>query len=169
MAWGAQLLRVLDGYAIPDDCKKTPRRVLLTNLHTWDYRPAAPNPRLQDDLTERIFIAYHALKQIHVKKTRDLIAKKLNSLGAPPNQTDAKSGSAWGEPEVNSRVMQFRKVLLAEAPKRNTEEPTKFVAARTAQMVAVAVSGWAFHREVEESNRLRSSQSAPADQGHRGG
>ena len=75
--------------------------------------------RLQDDLTERIFIAYHALRRIEVKGARRRVADALNQLGI---ETGARSKTAtdWGADEVIERVKQFQDQLDQNLPKRPT-------------------------------------------------
>jgi hypothetical protein len=62
--------------------------------------------RLQDDLTERIYVAYYALRRTGIRDTRGQIATVLNELGYETgvrSVTDCK----WGPSEVNERVRQF--------------------------------------------------------------
>jgi hypothetical protein len=63
-------------------------------------------PRLQDDLTERIYVGYHALRRAEVRNARCRIAAVLNELGL---KTRAQSGTAeiWASQEVFERVQQF--------------------------------------------------------------
>jgi hypothetical protein len=68
-------------------------------------RSAGP-ARLQDDLTERIYVAYHALRRSGSPRVRGRISAILNQLGL---KTHARPGttSAWTSQEVIERVRQF--------------------------------------------------------------
>src|SRR5579864_9297931 len=71
------------------------------------YRTAWGQPaRLQDDLTERIYAAYHALRRTGIRDARGRIATVLNELGY---KTGVRSLTEcrWGPAEVNERVRQF--------------------------------------------------------------
>ena len=62
--------------------------------------------RLRDDLTERIYVAYYALRRASIRNARGRIAAVLNQRGL---RTHARSGTgqSWGSPEVIERVQQF--------------------------------------------------------------
>lgn len=62
--------------------------------------------RLQDDLTERIYVAYHAIRRTGIRDARGRIATVLNDLGY---ETGVRSLTErrWGPAEVNERVRQF--------------------------------------------------------------
>ena len=62
--------------------------------------------RLQDDLTERIFAAYHALRRTGIRDARGRIATVLNELGYEPSVRSVTE-CKWGPSEVNERVRQF--------------------------------------------------------------
>jgi hypothetical protein len=68
--------------------------------------PGGGPARLQDDLTERIYVAYYALRRASIRNARGRIAAVLNQLGI---RTQARSDTArtWGSPEVIERVHQF--------------------------------------------------------------
>jgi hypothetical protein len=62
--------------------------------------------RLQDDLTERIYVAYHALRRTGIRDARGRIATVLNGLEyeiGVRSMTDC----TWGPSEVYERVRQF--------------------------------------------------------------
>jgi hypothetical protein len=62
--------------------------------------------RLQDDLTERIYVGYHALRRARIRNARGRIATVLNQLRfavGVPSATEWK----WGSYEVIERVRQF--------------------------------------------------------------
>jgi hypothetical protein len=62
--------------------------------------------RLQDDLTERIYVAYYALRRIGIQDARGRIVAVLNELGY---ETGVRSATEcrWGPSEVYERVRQF--------------------------------------------------------------
>jgi hypothetical protein len=62
--------------------------------------------RLRDDLTERIYVAYYALRRAGIRNARSHIAAVLNQRGL---RTQARSDKmqTWGSPEVIERVQQF--------------------------------------------------------------
>jgi len=62
--------------------------------------------RLQDDLTERIYVGYHALRRARIGNARGRIATVLNRLGFAPGARSATE-RMWGSYEVIERVQQF--------------------------------------------------------------
>ena len=62
--------------------------------------------RLQDDLTERIYVGYHALRRARIRNARGRIATVLNQLGFAAGAPSATEGK-WGSYEVIERVRQF--------------------------------------------------------------
>jgi hypothetical protein len=81
--------------------------------------------RLQDDLTERIYVAYHALRRTGTRNTRGRIATVLNEKGY---ETGVRSVTQcrWGPAEVNERVRQFgdrivRQHRLTKGDRRHQE------------------------------------------------
>jgi hypothetical protein len=68
--------------------------------------PGGKPARLRDDLTERIYAAYYALRRASIRNARSHIAAVLNHLGI---RTQARSDTTqtWGSPEVIERVQQF--------------------------------------------------------------
>src|SRR5262249_8671229 len=56
--------------------------------------------RLQDDLTERIYVAYRALRRAKVRNARGRIAETLNRLRLETRPRSKTAGS-WGSAEVN--------------------------------------------------------------------
>jgi hypothetical protein len=62
--------------------------------------------RLQDDLTERIYAAYHAVRRTGTRNARGRIATVLNELGHEPDVRSV-TDCRWGPSEVNERVRQF--------------------------------------------------------------
>ena len=92
------------------------RQVEVPKRHKDFFRPAtlmgkgravsrAP-AQLSDDLTERIYAAYYALRRTGVPRARSRVAAALNELG---HRTHAKdmTDSRWNSAEVNERVRQF--------------------------------------------------------------
>ena len=76
--------------------------------------------RLQDDLTERIYVAYHVLRRTRTPNARGYIAIVLNQLGFA---TRARSGTAteWGPSEVIERVKQFEDKMKQQIPQGLSE------------------------------------------------
>jgi hypothetical protein len=71
------------------------------------HRTAWGQPaRLQDDLTERIYAAYHALRRTGIRDARGRIANALNKLGYEAGVRSVTE-CRWGPSEVNERVRQF--------------------------------------------------------------
>ena len=71
--------------------------------------------RLRNDLTERIYAAYYALRRASIRNARGRIAAVLNQLGI---RTQARSDTAqtWGSPEVIERVHQFEDGIGSGSP-----------------------------------------------------
>lgn len=63
------------------------------------------DPHLREDLTERIYAAYHALRKAGVRNARGRVAEALNKQGL---STQARGGTLrkWGGDEVYERVKQ---------------------------------------------------------------
>jgi len=64
------------------------------------------DPRLTDDLTERIYVGYHALRRAGLRNVRGKLAEALNGqrLGTRARK---KTSTLWGSYEVNERVKQY--------------------------------------------------------------
>jgi hypothetical protein len=69
--------------------------------------------RLQDDLTERIYASYYALKRTGIHNARGRISDVLNALKIPTNARP-KTDSRWGSAEVIERVRQFEQRLVRQ-------------------------------------------------------
>ena len=67
--------------------------------------------QLEDDLTERIYAAYYALRRASIRNARSHIAAVLNQLGI---RTQARSDTTqtWGSPEVIERVQQVEDEIV---------------------------------------------------------
>jgi hypothetical protein len=63
-------------------------------------------PQLADDLTERIWVGYQALRKANVRNARRLVAAALNQQGLETRARGATS-RAWGPEEIGERVKQF--------------------------------------------------------------
>ena len=63
-------------------------------------------PRIGDDLSERIYAAYHALRRARVHGARTLVAEALNRHGIRSSFLDDRR-KAWGPDEVWERVKQY--------------------------------------------------------------
>jgi hypothetical protein len=62
--------------------------------------------QLRDDLSERIYAGYHALRRAKVHQARRRIAEVLNSHNIRRGDRGATDG-AWGSDEVVERVKQY--------------------------------------------------------------
>jgi len=69
--------------------------------------------RLQDDLTERIYVGYYALRRAKVRNARGRIAEVLNRLGFQTQPRSATVGT-WGPAEVSERVQQFQAKMIRQ-------------------------------------------------------
>lgn len=69
--------------------------------------------QLHDDLTERIYVAYHALRRTGIRDARGQIAGVLNQLGFT---TRARSATlpTWSSQEVIERVRQFEDRIVRQ-------------------------------------------------------
>jgi hypothetical protein len=67
---------------------------------------AGPAPQLRDDLSERIYAAYHALRRARVHGARRRVAETLNRHNI---RTEARGETdrAWGSDEVVDRLKQY--------------------------------------------------------------
>ncbi len=73
--------------------------------------------RVADDLSERIYAAYHALRQAGCHGARSLVADALNHPNSGlTHRTGGKKD--WGSAEVNDRLKQYEARL-----KRNLRDP----------------------------------------------
>jgi hypothetical protein len=98
------------------------------SLSTW---PA----RLQDDLTERIFVAYHALRKIEVKGARRKVAEALNQFAHEPGVRTVTTD--WGADEVIERVKQFQDRLVRDFRRLQPKElsEAEFVSRRCRKLI----------------------------------
>jgi hypothetical protein len=99
----------------------------------------AGNPQLKDDLSERIYAAYHALRVVRVHNARGRIAQVLNQKGLT---THARGGGfkKWGSYEVYERAKQYEPGVAARLKrllaKQQAEAPLPVShAARSAKQI----------------------------------
>jgi hypothetical protein len=104
-SWGVE--RIVEFvHSLPEPSRHTeffrPPKLLGKQRSAGGQGPA----RLQDDLTERIYVAYYALRRTRIRNARRLIAAVLNQHGF---QTSARSATVrtWSSAEVIERVQQF--------------------------------------------------------------
>ena len=101
------------------------------------------SPWLSDDLSERSYAAYHALRQAGIHNARGRIAAVLNQCGL---QTRARHGTlrGWGSYEVYERVKQYEARLKKWIPAGRGPSAVK-------QGRQSLVDRWifAFHRKTE--------------------
>ncbi len=64
------------------------------------------NPQLRDDLSERVYAAYHALRRARVHNARGRIACVLNQKGFT-TQPRGRTSKRWGSYEVYERVKHY--------------------------------------------------------------
>ena len=93
--------------------------------------------RLQDDLTERIYVAYYRLQRAGTRNVRGLITKALKRHGL---KTQAKTGTArtWGSAEVAERIRQFKDRIVRRMHVSQGPERSKHIVDHRNQMV----DGW---------------------------
>jgi hypothetical protein len=113
--------------------------------------------RLQDDLTERIYVAYHVLRRTRTPNARGYIAKVLNKLGLA---TRARSGTVteWGANEVIERVKQFQDKMKQQLPPGLSEadRATRIEKQRN-KLVDGWISGYRFSLWVRSISQPRTS------------
>ena len=75
------------------------------------------HPQQTDDLTERIYAAYHALREAKIRTAGPRVAAALNRAGI---RTRARAGTsrAWSAYEVGERVKQYERQLKVKRWKR---------------------------------------------------
>ena len=108
--------------------------------------------QLHDDLTERIYVAYHALRRTRIQDARGQIAAVLNQLGFA---TRARSGTlrTWGSQEVIERVNQFEDRLVRQHRLAKRVDRTKEIE----RLRNMLVDAWihSFHRAVPVRSGLQ--------------
>ena len=75
------------------------------------------NPQQTDDLTERIYVGYHALREAKIRRAGPRVAAALNAAGI---RTRARGGTSrgWSAYEVGERVKQHERQLKVRRWKR---------------------------------------------------
>lgn len=108
--------------------------------------------RLRDDLTERIYVGYHALRRAGVRNKRRQIAALLNQLGLT---TRARTGTTqvWSSEEVNERVRQFEKWLIQRQRLANSGKDKALEVKRVRDTL---VDSWIYRFRLASSGRSRS-------------
>lgn len=110
--------------------------------------------QLQDDLTERIYAAYHALRRTQIRDARGRIATVLNEMGYV---TGARSATEcrWGPSEVIERVRQYEDRMVRQHGLSKADQTQK------ERLRNMLVDGWIhlFHSSVTVgSGRPKASQ-----------
>jgi len=91
-----------------------PPRVMGRNISV----SGAGTPQLRDDLSERIYVAYHALRRAGIHGARGRIASALNQRGVTTRARPA-TGNEWGPSEVSERVKQYEARLRSLKDRRS--------------------------------------------------
>ena len=121
---------------------------LLQSGHQSVYGPGRLH--LDDDLTERVYAGYHALRRAGVRNARGRIATVLNR-----HQLRTRAGgltsTKWGSDEVYERVKQYDARLKKQA---GTAEPWD---SRAGFVVAKWVSSYSTHGRSPGTQRLPES------------
>ena len=110
------ILSILENHGIPQGmrCTTSPPSFLGPNLNV-----AGPgNPHLRDDLSERIFAAYHALPRAGMKHRSPRIAAALNSARAAGRDD-------WNWNDVNERIKGYKRGLRLRLRKHGMAAPAE--------------------------------------------
>ena len=67
------------------------------------------SPYLHDDLSERIYVAYLALKGWKFSKVRERIAQALNHAKIPRRLEQVRLEQGWTYADVNDRIKEYKK------------------------------------------------------------
>ena len=117
---------VMEELAIPADTGQPFRPPHLKSL-TMSAQGQG-NPRLGDDVSERIYTAYHALKRARVKKIRPRIAEALSQEGVSGGRRRSKA-RGWDWSGVHDRIKRYdrglRQRFEKEAGKNNVAEKVR--------------------------------------------
>jgi hypothetical protein len=98
--------------------------------------------QLPDDLTERIYAAYHALRKAQVRDARGRVSEVLNRLGY---KTQSRSDvNQWSSAEVIERCRQYEARLKQRYRLTNNEAGRMKLAQLREAGVAIWVSGFRF-------------------------
>jgi len=127
-----RLLKLVTDRAEPgiDDLSFRPSQVMGRDRSVSGQ---SKNP-LQDDLTERIYVAYHALHRVGVKNVRGHIVQVLNRLGIE-TRARASTSRKWTPAEVAERVRQFDDRLLRLHKLRGRPDRLRQLAQRREKLV----------------------------------
>jgi hypothetical protein len=112
--------------------------------------------QLQDDLSERIYVAYYALRRAGTKNARTRIAAALNRFHL---KTRARPGTerTWGSAEVMERVRQFEDRLMRQHRLLGRPHPAQQIERLRNMLVDSWIHGFHFALEVESASRSRST------------
>jgi hypothetical protein len=157
----------------PEAGSANPPRLMSHRLSAF----GAGNPQLRDDLSERIYAAYHALRRARIHNARGRIANVLNHKGLTTHARE-KAYNRWGSYEVYGRVKEYEAGVHARLKgmlaKRQAEAPlparqfarlVKQTSDQARRKARSAVDKWVFlfhssqHQDGAES-RLADCQSA---------
>ena len=128
-------LEVIEELEIPADAGQPFQPPHLTSL-TMSAQGQG-NPRLGDDVSERIYAAHHALKQARVKKIRPRIAEALNQAGVSGGRR--RSELPWDWRVVHDRIKRYERGMRQRFEK---EAGTNNVAERVREWREHLVYRW---------------------------
>jgi hypothetical protein len=88
-------------------------------------RTGGGNRRAKNDLSERIYAAYHALRRENTKRSRQRIAGALQRLNVKPSSRRTSRQTGWCDENVNDRLKQFERRRQKEIRKQSGQEITR--------------------------------------------
>lgn len=95
-------------------------------------------PRLADDLSERIYASYHALRRARCHGARSVVAQALNRRGIKTGSREADK--EWGAEEVWDRVKRYENRL---------KDKFKFTGERLESARGAIVDRWIFFARIQ--------------------
>jgi len=85
-------------------------------------RTGGGNRRAKNDLSERIYAAYHALRRENIERLRQRIAGVLERLNFKPSSRRSSRQSGWCDENVNDRLKQFERRRQREIKRQTGQE-----------------------------------------------
>jgi len=160
--YGEPVLKFVEDFALPPGMEDSFRP---PNLHSRSMSvQGVGNPYLQNDLSERIYAAHHALSRENVEKSRARIAAALEVANVAPNRRKDPNVE-WGDEDVNSRIKQYdtklRKKLREGLEPRGEMTTQRFdglLQNSREQLADKWISSWRWKLFVEEKNKRRAQE-----------